>query len=119
MKRLIIYIVLILFFASLGYIGLVNQPVDYLSFDVLDTSFYRYNMKTSTYEEIRLTKEKIDYKGDSFDLHNCSKYKYKETTGIIKMDCGRAFRVIVQNQKFLVLNVDNYNYYFFSDKDSS
>ena len=119
MKRLITYIFLILLFSSLGYIGLINQPVDYLNFDVIDNTYYKYNIKENTYEEIKVSKETIDYKGNSFNLNGCSKYKYNQDTRIIKMDCGRAFRVTGQSKEYLVLNINNQNYYFFNEKEKS
>ena len=119
MKRAIIYVLLIMTFTFLGIIGLINQPVDYLDFDVLDNTYYRYNIKENSYEEIKVTKDKIEYKGNSINLNNCSNYRFNKETSIIKMDCGRAFRVVGQKKEYLVLNIDNVNYYFFNDKNNT
>ena len=118
MKRTIIYLVLIILLTSLGLIGYLNQPVYYPN-DVLDKLYYKYDYPSGTYDDIKIQKTGITYNGTSFNLNGCKSYSYNKDTGIIKMDCGRAFRIIYMSDNMLVLNIENLNYYFYKEKEDS
>lgn len=117
MKRIILYITLIIVFITLGYIGMTNQPVEYPSSDILGSTFYKYNENTENYEEITITTDSVKYKGELLDLNGCYSYKYQKSTGIFKMDCGRAFRLIEYGNG--IIGIDNNTNLYFKDKAAS
>ena len=119
MKRVIIYILLIIFFTLLGFVGLNNQPLDLPDKDILDVELFRYNIKTGKYEILKITKEKIEYDGTYLDFSNCNKYTYNSTTGILKLDCGKAFRIIGKVNNSIVFKIDNENVFFYHKKEDS
>ncbi len=119
MKRTIIYILLIIFFTLLGFIGLKNQPLDLPDKDILDVELFRYNIKTGKYEILKITKEKIEYDGTSLDFNNCNNYTYNLATGILKLDCGKAFRIIGKVNNSVVFKIDNENVFFYPNKEDS
>lgn len=117
--RIIIYIVLILTFFSLGIIGYLNKPLDIPSKEILNINYYKYNTSTGNYEEVKLTENKIYYEGEEFELKNCKNYTYTEETGIIKLDCRKAFRIVGFTEDALVLNINRQNQYFYKEKEKS
>lgn len=119
MKRIIVYVVLIIVFTSLGVFGYYNKPVDLPEEAILNKTFYRYNASTGEYETVLISNSKIDYAGTSLDLKGCSSYSYDSNTGIVKMDCSKAFRLIVANEDLIVFNIDNIMAYFYLNKDNS
>ena len=118
MKRIIIYSLLIIIFTLLGYVGYLNKPVYYPE-EILNNPYYKYNYKKDSYEEIIINKSSITYNGTSFNIDNCKSYTYNKDTGIIKMDCGRAFRIIYASNDVFVLNIDNENHYFYKNQIDS
>lgn len=119
MKRIITYIILILIFIFLGYIGMTNQPVELPSETILGVSYYKYNVTTGEFSSITFDENRVLFIGSDISLSGCSSYTYQESTGIVKMDCGRAFRLIIPAEGVIVLNIDNTNYYFYKDTAKS
>ena len=119
MKRIILYVTLIIAFCLMGYIGMTNQPVELPNESILGVTYYKYNKENGEYDSIIFNKESIDYKGNEISLNGCGTYNYQQSTGIIKMDCGRAFRLIIPDENMIGVNIDGNNYYFYKNKEES
>lgn len=117
--RILIYTLLIIIFATLGIIGLMNKPSDKPNQEILNTIYYKYNTTTGEYDELKLTEEAIEYKGEILNLKSCKEYTYTEETGIIKLDCNKAFRIIGHTEEVLVINMDKENHYYYKTKEKS
>lgn len=117
--RIIIYIFLILTFLILGIIGYINKPLDVPDPKILNINYYKYNTNTGNYEEIKLTENELYYNGELFDLNNCKNYTYNDETGIIKLDCRKAFRIVGFTEEALVININKENQYFYKEKEKS
>lgn len=117
--RIIIYVFLILTFLTLGIIGYINKPLDVPDPNILNIDYYKYNTNTGNYEELKLTENELYYKGEEFDLNNCKDYTYTEETGIIKLDCRKAFRIVGYTEDALVININKENQYFYKEKEKS
>lgn len=119
MKRIIVYVTLIIIFMVLGIIGFMNQPTDLPSTEILNTKYYMFNGLTGEYEELELTENEINYKGSVLGLDNtCKNYEYNKQTKIIKLDCRKAFKISLQNE-VLIININDINYNFYTDKERS
>lgn len=119
MKRIIIYILLIISFTSLGIIGLKNQPIDLPEKELLNKELYLFNTKTGDYEILKITSDKFEYTGESLDLNNCKKYEYNSGTGILKLDCNKAIRIVGKVGNSYVFKVNNNNVFFYFTKSDS
>lgn len=119
MKRIIIYILLIISFTALGIIGLKNQPIDLPEKDILNKELYLYNAENGNYETLKITKEELTYTGTTLDLTNCKKYTYSTGTGILKLDCNKAIRIIGQVGNSYVFKINNNNVFFYHTKEES
>lgn len=117
--RTIIYIILIITFLILGIIGYINKPLDIPDKEILNITYYRYYPKTGNYDEIKLLEKELQYEGESFDLQNCKNYTYTEETGILKLDCRKAFRIVGYTEDALVININRENQYFYKEKEKS
>lgn len=119
MKRIIAYIVFIIIFTSLGFIGLNYKKLDLPSENILNSTFYKYNTSSGLYESIKLDSKKVTYIGEELDLKGCSSYNYTSVSSIVKFTCGRAFRIIADTNEVLAINMNDNNYYFFKNKENS
>lgn len=119
LPRASIYTLLIIIFTTLGIIGYKNRPKDEINEKLLNTEYYRYNQLNGNYDTFKITKNKIKYTGDYLDLQNCSKYTYTDATGIVKLDCNKAFRIAASTDDFIVINANNENLYFYKEKEKS
>lgn len=119
MKRIIIYITLILVFTFLGIIGIRNQPKDLPDNDILNKELYLYNINTGIYETLKITPKSINYVGSSLDLTNCKTYTYNAGTSIIKLDCNKAIRIIGKVNNSYVFKINNKNIFFYDKKENS
>lgn len=119
MKRIIVYSVLIVLNIALGVYGMNHKVLEYPSSDILGVTYYKYNSSNGGYDTLIVTKENIKYSGNEFNLNNCNSYEYTEVTNIVKMDCGRAFRLINPNNNLVVVSIDNANYYFYKSREDS
>lgn len=117
--RVLIYTLLIIACTSLGIIGMMNKPSDTPDESILNIDYYKYNSKTGNYEELKLTDKKIEYKGELLELNSCKNYTYKEETGIIKLDCKKAFRIVGYTEEVIVINMNQENHYFYKTKEKS
>ena len=120
-KRIIIYILLIIILTSLGIIGLKNQPSDKIEESILNKEYFRYNTNKGTHDKIKISEKTIEYEGDKINLKNCKNYKYTEATGIIKFDCNKEIRLITYNKEneAIIINTNEENLYFYLDKEKS
>lgn len=119
MKRIIIYILLIITFTALGVIGIKNQPIDLPEKEILNNDMYMYSSKTGKYETLKITKEELIYSGSNLDLTNCHKYTYNSGTGILKLDCNKAIRIIGSIGNSYVFKINNNNVFFYKSKEDS
>ena len=119
MKRIIIYSVLIVVNLGLGIYGMSNKVLEYPSDKILGYTLYKYNAVNGEYDTLIINKESIKYSGNDFDLSNCKKYTYTEETNIVKMDCGKAFRLISPNDSLVAIGINNENYYFYKYKEDT
>lgn len=119
MKRIIIYIVFIIIFTSLGFIGLTYEKVDSPSENILNNTFYKYNTSSGLYESIKFNSKIVSYNGEELDLKGCDTYSYIAVSSIVKFTCGRAFRIIADTNEVLAISMNENNYYFFSTKENS
>jgi len=117
--RSLIYILLIILCITLGVIGYKNKPLDKPNPDVMNIEFYRYNALTGNYDTLKINENNINYEGEYLDLNNCKTYKYNEETGIIKLDCNKAFRIVGYTEEALVINISKENLYFYKEKEQS
>lgn len=119
MKRIIIYVVLIITFTALGIVGYINKPADLPNEKILNTKYYMYNTLTGEYEELEITSSEFNYKGTTLGIdNNCKKYDYTKNTGILKLECNKAFKLSLQND-ILIININDNNYYFYIEQERS
>ena len=119
MKRIIIYVVLIITLISLGIIGYMNKPLERPNEKILGVTYYRYNPETNNYDEFMIDNKEISYTGTDYDFNNCKEYTYDPNTGIIKLDCNQSFRVGGETENSLIIEQDNIRTQFYSSKESS
>ena len=117
--RIIIYITLIIITTTLGIIGYINKPLSHPSEQILNIDYYKYNTQTGNYDEITIKENKINYSGESLELNECKKYKFTETTNILKLDCNKAFRIVGFTEEALVINMNDENHYFYKEQEKS
>ena len=106
MKRIIIYIVFIIIFTSLGFIGLTYEKVDSPSENILNNTFYKYNTSSGLYESIKFNSKIVSYNGEELDLKGCDTYSYTAVSSIVKFTCGRAFRIIADTNEVLAISMN-------------
>ena len=119
MKRIIMYTVFIIIFTLLGFVGLNYEKVDLPSENILNRTFYKYNTSSGLYESIKFDSKNVSYTGEELDLKGCNTYSYTAVSSIVKFTCGRAFRIIADTNEVLAINMNENNYYFFSNKENS
>lgn len=117
--RVLVYIILIIIFSSLGIIGFLNKPSDVPSEEVLNTNYYKYDALRGNYDELKITNKAVEYKGEILDLTSCKTYTYTEETGILKLDCKKAFRIVGHTDEVVVINMNQENHYFYKSKEKS
>lgn len=119
MKRIIIYTTLIILFIFLGITGYKNQPKELPSNEIINNTYYMFNKTTGLYDSLNISSNKVTYKGSTLKINDCSTYSYTPTNSILKLDCGSAFTITASSKELLGIKIDENNYYFFKDKDSS
>lgn len=119
MKRIIIYITLIILFIFLGITGYKNQPKELPSSEIINNTYYMFNKTTGLYDSLNISSNKVTYKGSTLKINDCSTYSYTPTNSILKLDCGSAFTITASSKELLGIKMSENNYYFFKDKDSS
>lgn len=124
MKRIIIYVVLILVCLALGIFGFLNRGLSILTSDIpnsdiLNKTFYRYSGITGEYEELSLTENTLSYNGNDLDIKECKTYTYNKDTQIFKLNCKKEFSLVVYIDETLVIKYNNNNYYFNINKEKS
>ena len=119
MKRIIIYITLIILFTTLGFVGLFNQPKEVPTSDILNNTYYLYNTTTGEYESIMITKDVVVSNIKDLQDNNCSNYTYNEKNRILKLNCNKAFSIISATTDNLAINMNKTTYYFYKDKDNT
>ena len=67
MKRVIVYIVLIIIFTSLGLYGFFNKPKELPPKAILGNTYYSFNKNNGDYDEIKIDENKVSYIGDLMD----------------------------------------------------
>lgn len=118
MKRIILYIFLIVVFTLLGVIGMGYEKIE-LPDNILNKVYYKYNNLTGFYDSIKFTSKKVTYEGEELDLEGCSEYQYTSLNGIVKFSCGHALKIISGTSEVLAITMNNNNYYFFTSKENS
>ncbi len=118
MKRIISYISLIIVFTILGVIGLLNKPSDTPD-KILNTTYYKYNTITGEYESIRLNEKEITYNGNLLDLDKCNNYTYNKKTNILKLNCGKAIKLVSTDDESITLNINNEDYSYYKTEEDS
>ena len=124
MKRIIIYVVLILVCLALGIFGFLNRGLSILTSDIpnsdiLNKTFYRYSGITGEYEELSLTENTLSYNGNDLDIKECKTYTYNKDTQIFKLNCKKEFSLVGYIDETLVIKYNNNNYYFNINKEKS
>ncbi len=119
MKRIIVYILLIIAFTSLGAVGLLNQPEDTVDKSILNNIYYKYNNVTGNYETVEIKEKEIIYTGTILDTKDCSNYTFNKDTNIIKLSCGRAISIAGFTEDLLVLTINNQNEYYYKNNEDS
>lgn len=119
MKRIIIYVLLIILNIFLGITGMNHKILEYPSDSIIGVTYYKYNTKEDKYDSLVVNKDTISYSGNEFDLSRCSKYEFTKSTDTVKMDCGKTFRLIVPNNNLVVVSIEGKNYYFYKNMEDS
>lgn len=119
MKRIIIYVVLIITFITVGVIGYINRPLDRPKDEILGLTYYRFNPNTNNYDEFMINKNDVIYKGTDYDLEGCKNYTYNPNTSIIKLDCNKAFRIGGETKEGIILDMEDKRTFFYSQKEKS
>ncbi len=128
MKRIIIYIILIITFTALGIIGYLNKfkntptqnKKENLDSSILNTNYYMFNTETGAYEEFKITEQEVSYKGSTLNIDNtCKTYEYESSTKLVKLNCNKSFKISTYNDEYLVINMDNQDYYFYEEIEKS
>ena len=120
MKRIITYIILILTFMSLGFIGLLNKDKKIEEVppkEILDNTYYRYNYITDSYETLTIKAKEFTYIGDIIDLSSCDNYTYSNNE--FKFSCGTNIKLGATSDIGLILKINENNYFFYKDTADS
>lgn len=119
MKRIVAYITLILILITLGTLGYMNRPLARPKDEIIGVTYYRYNTNTNNYDEFMINKNEISYTGTDYDLESCKSYTYNPDTSIIKLDCGKAFRIGGETKDGIIIDMEEKRSLFYSKKESS
>lgn len=117
--RITIYVLLIITFISLGIIGYQNRPQDRPTEEILGVTYYRYNPNTNNYDEFMINEEEISYKGSDYDFEGCKNYTYTPGTGIVKLDCNKAFRIGGESASGLIIEQGDIRTLFYATKENT
>lgn len=116
-KRMITIIICMLFVTLLsGLYVFYNYPMDE---NIKDVSWFSYNIKTGTYDILKIEESKLTYMYDGNEYNGCSNYNYNSKSKKIILSCGKEIVIKDFKNNYLSLIINGETKTFFKATDDA
>lgn len=115
-KWAIIIICMICITVFCGLYVFYNYPMNE---EIKSVVWYNYNIKTGTYDILKIEESKLTYMYDGNEFDGCSKYYYNSKERKLLLDCGKEIVIKSFEGNSLKLIINKEEKVFFKDTDES
>ena len=93
-----------------------NHPMDK---DIKNVTWFNYNIKTGTYDILKIEESKLTYMYDGDEYDGCSYYTYNSKSKKVVLDCGKEIEIKDFENNNLTLRINGEAKTFFKATDDS